>query len=90
MKQSVSFLNPQFARRVLLGFFLTCLLAMIGWLGTLPFKRVRALPLGPWLSLSFLAVVVYYDAILKWPLIERAVYTFRLLFLEKQQAFLLE
>jgi prepilin signal peptidase PulO-like enzyme (type II secretory pathway) len=48
---------------VVLGFFLTCGIAMLGWLATLPFKRTRAVPLGPWLSLSFLTVVVFFDSI---------------------------
>ncbi|MGB2986663.1 MAG: prepilin peptidase [Phycisphaerae bacterium] len=60
---------------VVLGFFLTCGLAMVGWVAALPFKRTRALPLGPWLALSFLTVVVFYDRIIEWPLIARAVST---------------
>jgi prepilin signal peptidase PulO-like enzyme (type II secretory pathway) len=58
---------------VVLGFFLTCVLASVGWLVALPFKRTRAVPLGPWLSLSFLAVVVFYDSIIEWPVVARAV-----------------
>ena len=58
---------------VVLGFFLTCFLAMVGWLMTLPFKRSRALPLGPWLSLSFLVLVLFYDQIVEWPTIDRVV-----------------
>ncbi len=72
---------------VVLAFFLTCGLAMFGWLLTLPFKWTRALPLGPWLSLSFLAVVVFYDAIVRWPVIERAVYTVNLLIFGNSQVF---
>jgi prepilin signal peptidase PulO-like enzyme (type II secretory pathway) len=60
---------------VVIGFFATCVLAMVGWLATLPFKRTRAVPLGPWLSLSFLVVVVFYDSIAEWPVVERAVET---------------
>ncbi len=52
-----------------IGFFLTCLLALLGWVLVMPFKRSRALPLGPWLSLSFLAVVVFYEPIVRSPLI---------------------
>jgi prepilin signal peptidase PulO-like enzyme (type II secretory pathway) len=59
---------------VALGFILTCGLALVGWLATLPFKRTRALPLGPWLALSFLIVVVFYDALVRWPVIQRALY----------------
>lgn len=56
---------------VVIGFFLTCVLAMLGWLLTLPFKRSRAVPLGPWLALSFLIVVVFYEPILRFPPIAR-------------------
>lgn len=59
---------------VVLGFFLTCVLALIGWVAALPFKRTRAMPLGPWLALSFLIVVVFYDSLIRWPMIARAVY----------------
>ncbi|MBI4718022.1 MAG: prepilin peptidase [Planctomycetes bacterium] len=64
---------------VALGFFLTCLLAIVGWVLNLPFKRSRALPLGPWLSLSFLIVVLFYDALLRLPLVDRTVDLARLL-----------
>jgi len=56
---------------VLLGFILTCLLALVGWLIALPFKRPRAVPLGPWLSLAFLATVVFYEPIVNWPVVAR-------------------
>ncbi len=62
---------------VVLGFFLTCGLALAGWLIALPFKRTRALPLGPWLSLSFLIVVVFYEQIVQWPILVRAIETGR-------------
>lgn len=58
---------------VVLGFFLTCILALAGWTATLPFKKTRALPLGPWLTLSFLIVVVFYDPLIEWPVVDRAV-----------------
>ena len=45
---------------VALGFVLTCFIALFGWLVLIPFKRTRAIPLGPWLSLSFLIVAVMY------------------------------
>ena len=60
---------------VLLGFFFTCGLALAGWLLALPFKRTRALPLGPWLSLGFLTVVVFYDQIIRWPMLARSIST---------------
>ncbi len=71
---------------VLLGFILTCGLAVAGWLMTLPFKRSRAIPLGPWLSLSFLIVVIYYDYMLKWPVIARCVTAMDMLFFNNSQA----
>jgi len=66
---------------VVIGFFLTCGLALVGWAMTLPFKRTRALPLGPWLSLSFLIVVVYYDPILALPVVARTIDAVHLLLL---------
>lgn len=48
---------------VVIGFFLACFLAMLGWVATLPFKRTAAIPLGPWLSLSFLITVLFYRPI---------------------------
>jgi prepilin signal peptidase PulO-like enzyme (type II secretory pathway) len=69
---------------VVLGFTLTCGLALIGWVAALPFKRTRAVPLGPWLSLSFLAVVVFYDSIIRWPPVARAIDTAHLLFLSNR------
>lgn len=65
---------------VVIGFFLTCGLALLGWTLALPFKRTRALPLGPWLSLSFLTVVVFYDRILTLPIIARTINLVELLF----------
>jgi prepilin signal peptidase PulO-like enzyme (type II secretory pathway) len=50
---------------VLIGFVLSSFLALAGWLLTLPLKRTRAIPLGPWLSLSFLIVVLCYDPIMR-------------------------
>lgn len=70
---------------VVLGFVLTCVLALVGWLAALPFKRARALPLGPWLSLSILTVVVYYDPIIRSPYVARVVDMVRLLALRNSQ-----
>lgn len=70
---------------VVLGFFLTCGLAMVGWLAALPFKRTRALPLGPWLTLSFLIVVLFYDSIVAWPIVGRVLTVANLLFFENSQ-----
>lgn len=70
---------------VVLGFFLTCGLAMVGWIVSLPFKRSRALPLGPWLSLSFLVVVIFYEPIIHWPPIDRAVLLIQSLLEENSQ-----
>lgn len=70
---------------VVMAFFLTCGLAMLGWLASLPFKKTRALPLGPWLALSFLIVTVYYDSIVQWPIMKRLDITANLLFSENSQ-----
>lgn len=75
---------------VVLGFFITCGLALLGWILTLPFKRTRALPLGPWLSLSILIVVVYYDSIIRLPVIQRAIDVSRWMFINNSQAVALE
>ncbi|UCE59421.1 MAG: A24 family peptidase [Phycisphaerales bacterium] len=72
---------------VVLAFFLTCGLAVLGWLISSPFKRSRAVPLGPWLSLSCLIVAVFYDAILRFPIVARAVDASRMLFLRNSQLF---
>jgi len=75
---------------VLLAFFLTCGLALLGWLIALPVKRSRALPLGPWLSLSFLIVIIFYNQMLTWPLIARVPETLNLLLSQKPQFPMLE
>jgi prepilin signal peptidase PulO-like enzyme (type II secretory pathway) len=61
----------------LIGFVLCSGLALAGWVLTLPFKRARAIPLGPWLSLAFLIVVIFYEPIIRtWP-IENIVFLFQ-------------
>jgi leader peptidase (prepilin peptidase)/N-methyltransferase len=65
---------------VLLGFMLSSLLALAGWLVTLPKKNTRAIPLGPWLSVSFLAVVVFYDRIIELGFVKRVIEAADLLF----------
>lgn len=51
---------------VALGFVVSCFLALAGWVLTLPFKRTRAIPLVPWLALSFLITVVFYARLLQF------------------------
>jgi prepilin signal peptidase PulO-like enzyme (type II secretory pathway) len=58
---------------VLLGFILTCVIALAGWLVSLPFKRTRAIPLVPWLSLSFLVIVVFYGAVLRFAPVQNVI-----------------
>ena len=70
---------------VLLGFFLTCGLALFGWVLSLPFKRTRAIPLGPWLSLSFLTVVLFYDSLIELPFVARTIAAASMLFLRNSQ-----
>ncbi|MFQ5591275.1 MAG: A24 family peptidase [Phycisphaerae bacterium] len=71
---------------VALAFMLTCALASLGWLMLLPFKRARAIPLGPWLSLSILTVVLFYDTMLQWPFLSHAIDAAHMLFLHDSQA----
>jgi prepilin signal peptidase PulO-like enzyme (type II secretory pathway) len=50
---------------VLIGFVLCSFLALLGWVLLAPFKRARAIPLGPWLSIAFLIVVLLYGPLLE-------------------------
>lgn len=70
---------------VLLGFFLTCGLALLGWACTLPWKQARALPLGPWLSLAFLIVVIFYDELLGMPPLSRLLMALDMLIYDNSQ-----
>ncbi len=63
-----------------LGFGIASFLAIAGWLLALPFKRSRAVPLGPWLSLAFLIVVLHHAAIVESTFIKRMVAASNLLF----------
>lgn len=68
-----------------LGFAIASFLAVAGWVMVLPFKRSRAVPLGPWLALAFLIVVVQYDAIVGSPLIQNSVAAVRMLLSQNSQ-----
>ncbi|MCH8148842.1 MAG: prepilin peptidase [Planctomycetes bacterium] len=70
---------------VLLGFFVTCGVALAGWVLTLPFKRTRALPLGPWLFLSLLLVTLFYEPLIHCTLISRALVVINVLFFGNSQ-----
>ncbi len=72
---------------VLMGFILSCLLALVGWIAALPAKRTRAIPLGPWLSLSFIIVVLFYDTILRWPVVAQVVAVAEMLISRNSQPF---
>ena len=61
---------------VVLGFVLASFLALAGWLVTLPFKRTRAIPLVPWLSLAFLIVVVFHKPLSELGPVRNVVYLF--------------
>ncbi len=61
---------------VVMGFVLTSFLALLGWVVTLPFKRTRAIPLVPWLSLAFLIVVVFYNRLSELRPVQNAVAVF--------------
>ncbi|MBN1514465.1 MAG: A24 family peptidase [Phycisphaerae bacterium] len=51
---------------VALGFVITCLIALAGWVLLLPFKQSRAIPLVPWLSLAFLGTVVFLNPLVEF------------------------
>ncbi len=70
---------------VVLGFFLTCGLALVGWVMALPFKRARAIPLGPWLSLSFLAVAIFYRTLIEWTPVDRVLQALTVMFTQNSQ-----
>ena len=70
---------------VVLGFFVTCGVALAGWVLTLPFKRARALPLGPWLFLSLLLVTLFYEPLVNCTLISRALYVIEMSFYGNSQ-----
>ncbi len=70
---------------VVLGFFITTALALAGWLLTLPYKRARALPLGPWLFLALLLTTVFYEPIVNCSLISRALTVINVLILGNSQ-----
>lgn len=61
---------------VVMGFVLTSFLALLGWVVTLPFKRTRAIPLVPWLSLAFLIVVVFYNRLCELGPVRNVVHLF--------------
>lgn len=61
---------------VLVGFLICSILAVVGWLMMLPIKKTRAIPLGPWLSISFLIVILFYDQIMASKPIRNMVYMF--------------
>ncbi|MFH0981038.1 MAG: A24 family peptidase [Planctomycetota bacterium] len=62
---------------VVMGFVLTSFLALAGWVALLPFKRTRAIPLVPWLSLAFLVVVVFYNRLLELGPVQNTVLVFK-------------
>ncbi|RJP32188.1 MAG: hypothetical protein C4547_14295 [Phycisphaerales bacterium] len=68
---------------VVVGFFLACFLAIFGWLAVLPWKRARAIPLGPWLAVAFLITVVYYNDIVASPPISGVVEAVRVLWMHQ-------
>jgi leader peptidase (prepilin peptidase) / N-methyltransferase len=58
---------------VLIGFMLTCFLASLGWVVMLPIKKTRAIPLGPWLTVGFLAAVVFYEPLVSTQMVRNCV-----------------
>lgn len=71
---------------VLLGFVISCLSAIVGWLLLLPMKRSRVIPLGPWLTIGFWTVTLFYKPIVGSELVRRFVEAANLLFVDNSQA----
>ncbi len=70
---------------VLLGFVLACFLAVVAWVALLPFKKTRAIPLGPWLWIGFLTAVVYREQLTQTTMIQNVVSLWDLLFFNISQ-----
>jgi leader peptidase (prepilin peptidase)/N-methyltransferase len=62
---------------VAIGFLMSSGLALVGVILHLPFKRSRAVPLGPWLSLAFLVTVLFHDAVMSSPPIRNLVFVWQ-------------
>ena len=60
----------------LIGFVLCSILALTGIILMLPFKRARAIPLVPWLSIAFLITVLFHDPIIESEMIQKVIYLF--------------
>lgn len=72
---------------VLMGFVITCIAAMLGWLALLPFKRSRVIPLGPWLTIGLLGATVFHRPLMETAVIRELIAAVDLLFLGNSQAF---
>ncbi len=63
----------------ILGFVITCFVAILGWVVLLPFKKSRVIPFGPWLTIGFLITTLFYRDIVQSPVVTRIVDTTRML-----------
>lgn len=70
---------------VLIGFMITCLLAVVGWVALLPFKKTRAIPLGPWLWIGFLTTTVFYEPLENTQLVRNVIEATKVLILNNSQ-----
>ncbi len=70
---------------VLLGFVVTCVIASLGWVLLLPFKKTRAIPLGPWLLLGFLTATILYQPLIETPVIQNLLFIVDHLVLQNPQ-----
>lgn len=69
---------------VLVGFVLACFLAVAGWLLLLPFKRSRAIPLGPWLWIGFLSATLFYKPLAGTQVVRAAEAVTQIIFFNSQ------
>ena len=70
---------------VLLGFMITCLLAIVAWVLLLPFKKSRVIPLGPWLTMGFLSATLFHKQLIATSVVQHFIAAADLLFLNNSQ-----
>ncbi len=71
---------------VLIGFMLTCFLAVAAWVALLPFKKTHAIPLGPWLWIGFLTTTVFYKYLVNTQLVNNMTDAANVLIFQTSQA----
>lgn len=70
---------------VLMGFMITCFMAVAAWIALLPFKKTHAIPLGPWLWIGFLTTTLFYKPLENTRLVQNVVEAADVLVFENSQ-----